>query len=114
MLLVHGGPWGRDTWGFNPRPVPGQPRLRVLQVNYRGSTGFGKKFLNAGNREWAGKMHNDLIDAVDWAVKREDRRPEQGGDHGRQLRRLRALVGADVHAGQVRLRRGHRRARRTS
>jgi dipeptidyl aminopeptidase/acylaminoacyl peptidase len=40
----------------------------VLSVNYRGSTGFGKAFVNAANREWAGKMHDDLIDAVDWAI----------------------------------------------
>ena len=81
----------------------------VLSVNFRGSTGFGKKFVNAGNKEWAGKMHDDLIDAVDWAVEGEDRRPGQGRHHGRQLRRLRHAGRPDLHPGPVRLRRGHRR-----
>jgi dipeptidyl aminopeptidase/acylaminoacyl peptidase len=70
VLLVHGGPWGRDSWGFNNMAQWLANRgYAVLQVNFRGSTGYGKKFLNAGNREWAGKMHNDLIDGVDWIVK---------------------------------------------
>jgi dipeptidyl aminopeptidase/acylaminoacyl peptidase len=70
VLLVHGGPWGRDSWGFNNMAQWLANRgYAVLQVNFRGSTGYGKKFLNAGNREWAGKMHNDLIDGVDWLVK---------------------------------------------
>jgi dipeptidyl aminopeptidase/acylaminoacyl peptidase len=67
VLLVHGGPWARDQWGFFPVVQWLANRgYAVLQVNYRGSTGYGKKFLNAGNREWAGKMHNDLIDASTW------------------------------------------------
>ena len=81
----------------------------MLSVNYRGSTGFGKEFINAGNKEWAGKMHDDLLDAVDWAVEDKDRAQGQGRDHGRQLRRLRDAGRADVHARRVRLRRGHRR-----
>ena len=57
------GPWARDHWGFYPIVQWLANRgYAVLQVNYRGSTGYGKKFLNAGNREWAGKMHDDLID----------------------------------------------------
>ena len=58
----------------------------VLSVNFRGSTGFGKEFVNAGNKEWAGKMHDDLLDAVDWAVEGEDRRQDKiaiiGGSYG--------------------------------
>ncbi|WP_437776427.1 S9 family peptidase [Sorangium sp. So ce1097] len=69
VLLVHGGPWARDTWGFNGMHQWLANRgYAVLSVNYRGSTGFGKKFVNSGNLEWAGKMHNDLLDAVDWTV----------------------------------------------
>jgi len=69
VLDVHGGPWGRDDWGFNPTHQFFANRgYAVLSVNFRGSTGFGKAFVNAGNREWAAKMHDDLIDAVDWAI----------------------------------------------
>ncbi|MCK6477660.1 MAG: S9 family peptidase [Phycisphaerales bacterium] len=69
VLFVHGGPWARDAWGYNPYAQWLSNRgYAVLQVNFRGSTGFGKKFLNAGNLEWAGKMHNDLLDAVKWSV----------------------------------------------
>jgi dipeptidyl aminopeptidase/acylaminoacyl peptidase len=70
VLLVHGGPWGRDAWGFQPEVQWLANRgYAVLQVNFRGSTGYGKQFLNAGNREWAAKMHDDLLDAVEWIVK---------------------------------------------
>ena len=69
ILYVHGGPWGRDTWGYNAtHQLLANRGYAVLSVNFRASTGFGKKFLNAGNREWGGKMHDDLIDAVNWAV----------------------------------------------
>jgi dipeptidyl aminopeptidase/acylaminoacyl peptidase len=69
VLNVHGGPWARDDWGFDPEHQWLANRgYAVLSVNYRGSTGFGKAFVNAANGEWAGKMHNDLIDAVNWAV----------------------------------------------
>jgi dipeptidyl aminopeptidase/acylaminoacyl peptidase len=69
VLLVHGGPWGRDSWALYPTHQWLANRgYVVLSVNYRGSTGFGKAFVNAANLEWAGKMHDDLIDAVDWAI----------------------------------------------
>jgi dipeptidyl aminopeptidase/acylaminoacyl peptidase len=70
VLLVHGGPWGRDAYGYNgAHQWLANRGYAVLSVNYRASTGFGKSFINAGNLEWAGKMHDDLIDAVGWAVK---------------------------------------------
>jgi dipeptidyl aminopeptidase/acylaminoacyl peptidase len=70
VLWVHGGPWARDSWGFDPvHQLFANRGYAVLSVNYRGSTGFGKKFLNAGNLQWSKKMHDDLLDAVDWAVK---------------------------------------------
>jgi len=69
LVGVHGGPWSRDHWGYNPNHQWLANRgYAVVSVNYRGSTGFGKAFLNAANREWAGKMHDDLIDAAEWAV----------------------------------------------
>lgn len=71
VLLVHGGPWARDTWGYDPEAQWLANRgYTVLQVNFRGSTGYGKAFLNAANREWAAKMHDDLIDAVNWLVEK--------------------------------------------
>jgi len=70
VLYVHGGPWARDSWGLNPTHQWLANRgYAVLSVNFRGSTGFGKAFINAGNLEWAAKMHDDLIDAVNWAVE---------------------------------------------
>jgi dipeptidyl aminopeptidase/acylaminoacyl peptidase len=70
VLLVHGGPWSRDLWGFDAQAQWLANRgYAVLQVNFRASTGFGKAFTNAGNLEWGAKMHDDLLDAVDWAVK---------------------------------------------
>lgn len=87
VLNVHGGPWGRDTWGFDPEVQWLANRgYAVLQVNFRGSTGYGKKFLNAGDREWAGKMHDDLIDAKNWAVNEGYADPKKiciyGGSYG--------------------------------
>lgn len=87
VLLVHGGPWARDSWGYNSMHQWLSNRgYAVLSVNYRGSTGFGKDFINAGNFEWAGKMHDDLIDAVDWAVAEgiadEQRIAIMGGSYG--------------------------------
>jgi dipeptidyl aminopeptidase/acylaminoacyl peptidase len=69
VLLVHGGPWGRDMWGYNPMHQWLSNRgYAVLSVNFRSSTGFGKRFINAGDKQWAGKMHDDLLDAVEWAT----------------------------------------------
>ncbi|HQR08197.1 MAG TPA: S9 family peptidase [Gemmatales bacterium] len=87
VLLVHGGPWARDAWGYNPLvQFLANRGYAVLQVNFRGSTGYGKQFLNAGNKEWAGKMHQDLIDAVDWAVQKGYSNPKKvaimGGSYG--------------------------------
>jgi len=71
VLWVHGGPWGRDGYGYDGIAQWLSNRgYAVLQVNYRGSTGFGKAFVNAGAKEWAAAMHDDLVDAVDWAIER--------------------------------------------
>jgi dipeptidyl aminopeptidase/acylaminoacyl peptidase len=69
VLLVHGGPWGRDAWGYNAtHQLLANRGYAVLSVNYRGSVGFGKKFVNAGNFQWGKAMHQDLLDAVQWAI----------------------------------------------
>jgi dipeptidyl aminopeptidase/acylaminoacyl peptidase len=87
VLYVHGGPWWRDSWGFNTiHQWLANRGFAVLSVNFRGSTGFGKAFINAANREWGGKMHDDLIDAVKWAIKRKVADPKRvvimGGSYG--------------------------------
>lgn len=69
VLLVHGGPWVRDHWGFHSEAQwLASLGCAVLQVNYRGSTGYGKAYLHAGDKEWGAKMQDDLTDAARWAV----------------------------------------------
>lgn len=87
VLLVHGGPWARDAWGLNAQHQWLADRgYAVLSVNYRGSTGFGKEFINRANKEWAAAMHEDLIDALEWAVDQKialrDKVAIMGGSYG--------------------------------
>jgi dipeptidyl aminopeptidase/acylaminoacyl peptidase len=87
VLNVHGGPWARDSYGFHPEHQWLANRgYAVLSVNFRGSTGFGKSFINAGDHEWGRKMHDDLLDAVDWAVREKiterDKVAIYGGSYG--------------------------------
>lgn len=87
VLLVHGGPWARDYYGFDREvQLLANRGYAVLQVNFRGSTGFGKGFTNAGNGAWGREMHDDLLDAVDWAVKQGYADPKKvaimGGSYG--------------------------------
>lgn len=87
VLLVHGGPWARDSWGQQPVVQWLANRgYAVLQVNFRASSGFGKRFLNAGNRQWGLAMHDDLLDGVAWAVKEGLADPKKvaimGGSYG--------------------------------
>ena len=95
VLTVHGGPWARDAWGYDPEAQWLANRgYACLQVNFRGSAGFGKRFLHAGDKEWGAKMHDDLLDAVDWAVEQgfadRARVAIYGGSYGGYA----ALVGA--------------------
>ena len=87
VLLVHGGPWARDGYGSNTyHQWLANRGYAVMSVNFRGSTGFGKDFVNAGNLEWGRKMHDDLIDAVDWAIAKgvttSDKVAIMGGSYG--------------------------------
>jgi dipeptidyl aminopeptidase/acylaminoacyl peptidase len=69
VIAPHGGPWSRDSYGFNAlHQWLANRGYAVMSVNFRGSTGFGKAFLNQGNREWGGRMQDDLLDAVQWAI----------------------------------------------
>ena len=106
VLLVHGGPWARDAWGFAAEvQLLANRGYAVLQVNFRGSTGYGKAFVKAAIGEFAGKMHDDLIDAVDWAVEQgyadRERVAIFGGSYGGYA----ALVGVtftpDVFAAAI-------------
>ncbi len=87
VLWVHGGPWARDSYGYSGSAQWFANRgYAVLNVNYRSSTGFGKTWVNAGAKEWAAAMHDDLLDAVDWAVANgittEDKVAIGGGSYG--------------------------------
>ncbi|MEP5937171.1 MAG: S9 family peptidase [Erythrobacter sp.] len=87
VLVVHGGPWARDGYGFNSlHQLLANRGYAVLSTNFRGSTGFGKNFINAANKQWGLAMHDDLIDAVDWAIDQGIAEPDQvaimGGSYG--------------------------------
>jgi dipeptidyl aminopeptidase/acylaminoacyl peptidase len=87
VLFVHGGPWARDSYGYSGyHQWLANRGYAVLSVNYRGSTGFGKKYISAGDLEWGAKMHDDLLDAVNWAVDagvtRKDQVAIMGGSYG--------------------------------
>jgi dipeptidyl aminopeptidase/acylaminoacyl peptidase len=78
VLLVHGGPWARDIWCYNGYVQWLANRgYAVLQPNFRGSVGYGKAYMNAGDRQWAGAMHTDLLDAKDWLVAQGIADPER-------------------------------------
>ena len=87
VVYVHGGPWGRDTWGYSPIPQFLANRgYAVLQPNFRASTGFGKKFLNAGNNEWGQKMQDDISNGVRYLIAQGIADPKRvgimGGSYG--------------------------------
>jgi dipeptidyl aminopeptidase/acylaminoacyl peptidase len=87
VLHVHGGPWGRNAWGLDNEVQWLTNRgYGVLQINFRGSAGYGKAYLNAGDREWAGKMHTDVIDGKNWAIEKGYADPKKvcifGGSYG--------------------------------
>jgi dipeptidyl aminopeptidase/acylaminoacyl peptidase len=106
VLFVHGGPWARDTWGWDPYAQWFANRgYACLQVNYRASTGYGKAFLNAGDRQWGLKMHDDLIDAARWAVAEGYADPKKiavfGGSYGGYAALAAAAFTPDVFACNV-------------
>ena len=95
VVNVHGGPWVRDVWGYHPEAQWLANRgYLCIQVNYRGSTGYGKSFVNAGDREWGGRMHDDLVDAVAYAVSQGWADPARVAIYGGSYGGYAALVGA--------------------
>ncbi|MDB6056213.1 MAG: peptidase prolyl oligopeptidase, partial [Verrucomicrobiales bacterium] len=106
VVLVHGGPRLRDTWGYNWNIQWLANRgYAVLDVNYRGSGGFGKAFMHAGDREFAGKMHDDLIDGVKWAITAGIADPKRiaimGGSYGGYATLVGLAFTPDVFAAGV-------------
>jgi dipeptidyl aminopeptidase/acylaminoacyl peptidase len=95
VLNVHGGPWARDAWGFDPEAQWLANRgYLCVQVNYRGSTGYGKTFVNAGDREWGGRMQDDLTDAVAFVTGLRWADPARVAIYGGSYGGYAALAGA--------------------
>jgi dipeptidyl aminopeptidase/acylaminoacyl peptidase len=95
VLNVHGGPWARDAWGYDPEAQWLANRgYLCVQVNFRGSTGYGKAFVNAGDREWGGRMQDDLVDAVAFAVGQGWADPARVAIYGGSYGGYAALAGA--------------------
>jgi len=93
VMLVHGGPWARDTWEFDSEvQFLANRGYLVIQVNYRGSTGYGKSFMLAGDKEWGRKMHQDILDAVSYAVEQGWTDPDRVGVYGGSYGGYEALV----------------------
>jgi dipeptidyl aminopeptidase/acylaminoacyl peptidase len=97
VLVVHGGPWYHDVWAYNPGvQFLANRGYAVLQVNFRGSSGYGKRHITSAIREFAGAMHDDLIDAADWAVKQGYADPTRVGIYGGSYGGYSALVAVTV------------------
>ncbi len=95
VLNVHGGPWARDSWGFDPTAQWLANRgYLCVQVNFRGSTGYGKEFLNAGDKQWGARMHDDLVDAVGHVIDEGYADPAKVAIYGGSYGGYSALVGA--------------------
>lgn len=106
IVLPHGGPWGRDTWGYRGFPQFFANRgYAVLQPNFRASTGYGKKFLNAGNNEWGQKMQDDLTWGVKYLVSEGIVDPKRAGILGGSYGGYATLAGVaftpDLYAAGV-------------
>jgi dipeptidyl aminopeptidase/acylaminoacyl peptidase len=95
VLTVHGGPWSRDKWGDSLEPQWLANRgYMCVQVNFRGSTGYGKSFVKAANKEWGGKMHQDLIDTVNYFIETGEADPQRVAIYGGSYGGYAALCGA--------------------
>ncbi len=106
VVNVHGGPWKRDEWGYHPETQWLANRgYACLQINFRGSSGYGKKFINAGNREWGGAMLTDLVDGVHWAIDQGVADPDRvaiyGGSYGGYAALSGVTFAPEVWAGGI-------------
>ena len=106
VVLPHGGPWGRDSWGYDPiAQFLANRGYAVLQPNFRSSTGYGKKFLNAGNLEWGQKMQSDLTNGVEYLISQGIADPKRigimGGSYGGYATLAGLAFTPDVYAAGV-------------
>ena len=106
LCMVHGGPWSRDEWGYDPYAQFFANRgYAVLQMNFRGSSGYGKKFLNAGNKQWGDAMQNDITDGVQYLIKKGIADPKQiaifGGSYGGYATLAGLAFTPDVYAAGI-------------
>ncbi|MGE7692148.1 S9 family peptidase [Lysinibacillus sp. NPDC097214] len=106
IVNPHGGPWARDVWGFNPEvQLLANRGYAVLQVNFRSSTGYGKEFLDAGNKQWGLKIQDDITDGVQWAIDQGIADPKRIGIYGASFGGYATLAGItytpDLYAAAV-------------
>ncbi|MCT1540202.1 MULTISPECIES: S9 family peptidase [Lysinibacillus] len=106
IVNPHGGPWARDMWGFNPEvQLLANRGYAVLQVNFRSSTGYGKEFLQAGNKQWGLKIQDDITDGVQWAIDQGIADPDRIGIYGASFGGYATLAGItytpDLYAAAV-------------
>ncbi|MFD0675520.1 MULTISPECIES: S9 family peptidase [unclassified Paenibacillus] len=94
VILPHGGPWARDSWGYDKEvQILANRGYGVLQMNFRGSTGFGKALFNAGNKQWGQAMQNDITDGVNWLIKQGTADPKHIAIYGSSYGGYAALAG---------------------
>ena len=106
IIFPHGGPWGRDVWGYNPYAQFFANRgYAVLSMNFRGSTGYGKKFLDGGNQQWGRKMQDDVTWGVKYLVDEGIADPKRVGIFGGSYGGYATLAGVaftpDLYAAAV-------------
>ncbi len=103
VINPHGGPWYRDTWGFNPEvQFLANRGYAVLQMNFRGSTGYGRKFWEASFKQWGQKMQDDITDGVQWLIKQGIADPKRVAIYGGSYGGYATLAGRHFHAGSLR------------
>jgi dipeptidyl aminopeptidase/acylaminoacyl peptidase len=106
VVNPHGGPWFRDTWGFNPEvQFLANRGYAVLQMNFRGSTGYGRKFWEASFKQWGQKMQDDITDGVQWLIKQGIADPKRiaiyGGSYGGYATLAGVTFTPDLYAAAV-------------
>jgi dipeptidyl aminopeptidase/acylaminoacyl peptidase len=106
IVNPHGGPWVRDVWGYNPEvQLLANRGYAVLQMNYRGSTGYGRQFWEASFKQWGKTMQDDITDSVQWLVKQGIADPKRvaiyGGSYGGYATLAGVAFTPDLYAAAV-------------